>query len=196
MQEKRERWGMHKLPGSGKLFMSGLIMAGGSGKRFGDQLKFMEEISGRPIIKMALEFLFNVSCSIFICTRYDEMEFFQGIKIENEIHFILTEGGGYVRDLRSSVAMIDKFPLIVLGADSVILRENYMIKKLAESLVHGKDAVSFFNESGASGITIIRRKPGINEALEYENLLLDPGCMMNINTREDLEKARKIYCQQ
>ncbi len=185
--------GMHNSPGNRKLFMSGLIMAGGSGKRFGDQLKFMHEISGKPIIKMVLEFLSKVSCSIYLCTRFDEMKIFRGIQNENKIHFILTEGRGYVQDLRSSVAMIERFPLIVMGGDSVILKEDDLIRKIMESMALGKDEISFFNEHGASGITIIRRKPGIKESLDYENVMLGPGCIMNINTREDLENARKIY---
>lgn len=175
-----------------RLFSSALIMAGGSGKRFGDRLKFLHEIAGKPIIKHVMEFLAMVSVTQYICTRYDEMEYFERIR-RSGVRMILTEGNGYVQDLRSALSIIDMFPVIVMGGDAIILKEKVLIEKLKEYRASRKDSVSFFNEYGATGITAIRRKPESTESLSYENVMLEPGCVMNINTIEDLEKARIAY---
>lgn len=165
-----------------------LVMCGGRGSRLGYVEKPMLEIGGKRLIDMAIDEIESAMVeSIFVTSRYTpETE-----KYLKRQGFEVFRGGGrgYMEDLREVLNEYQIiFPVLNINSDLYYVSEG-VIREFVEFYFSSKfPAVSAVFEDGEyAGINAF---DPIFEWQEEEKIILSSNKVINIDTPEDLERAK------
>lgn len=198
--------------------MDAVVMAGGMGRRLGEDEKPLALLSGKPMISYVLEALL---CSkniqrIFAATSpkvKKTNEWLFDFKKKHDVEIIKTPGKGFVNDMIYAVETAGiKGNVFVIMADLPLVTSQLIdkiIKKYNESnmpalSVHIKlemctklglrPDVVFHKNNGLivpCGINILDANRIKEEQEDYNLVLEDEELVLNVNTQEDLEACER-----
>ncbi|MEM0162971.1 MAG: NTP transferase domain-containing protein [Thermoplasmata archaeon] len=167
--------------------MLGIIMAGGKSSRMNTE-KLILKVNGKMVIEYAIEAMQNSNVS----------EYYIAISPNAPLtarhlhdHVIDTEGKGYCEDIAFLISKF-KAPFLTLSGDSVFVRAqdiNELLDHYTKNSMAG--VVLIDNKINYIGLNIV--VPGHIDDEPY--YFKDPLLALNINTREDLERADNIMAE-
>jgi adenosylcobinamide-phosphate guanylyltransferase len=200
--------------------MDALVMAGGMGKRLGEDEKPLTLLCGKPLMHYVLDALLGSNSieNIFVATSprvkrtNDWLLDFK--KKHDNVEIIHTEGLGFVQDMIVAVEkaaiigsvfiMMADLPLVTSGLIDRIIEKYEEVNTPALS-VHMK--LDVFTKLGLRPDTVFHKKSdfivpcGINildagrihrEQEDYNLILEDEELALNVNAPEDLEVCEKF----
>jgi len=191
-----------------------LIMAGGRGTRFGNDLeKPMAKLLGKTLIRRVIEATKaskRISETYVAVTAYSSQTAEEAIKASAKV--IETVGQGYHEDLRQAVLKLNlNCPVLTISADLPLLNGEFLdeiIVKYEKSrkpaltvLVpveqcqkYGLHPTSLYEHEGkkyaVSGVNIIDGKLILEEQQQEVIISKRQEAVFNINTPKDLESAK------
>ncbi|MEM0318979.1 MAG: NTP transferase domain-containing protein [Fervidicoccaceae archaeon] len=169
-----------------------VVMAGGEGRRFGNPEKFMEKVCGEPILSRLVKQLERLCVHIVLALSHRTEEVCSAFGDELAISCVELPGRDYVEDLGMVVRALPK-PLLVAAADLVISYESLLgfveiALELRTSIVTA-EAVGDGSPS-LLGLSLFHEERG-----EWVNVLLDGRSAVDVDERDDLERAERV-CRQ
>lgn len=193
--------------------MRALIMAGGAGSRLGRGEKPISLICGRPMISYITDAFRAAGCQpVVVVSRKTPMT--ANWCRAQDIAIIPTGGDGFIGDMEHAVRTLQEdAPLIISVADIPCITSAIVMKILHSYHECGKDALSAWVpayrvkscrgsmpyhediggiDSCPAGVNILRGDRIGAEQEEFALLLDEPQLAMNVNTREDLERAERF----
>ncbi|HJJ85742.1 MAG TPA: NTP transferase domain-containing protein [Methanocorpusculum sp.] len=194
--------------------MLALILAGGEGSRLRLGEKALVTVAGRPMLSRVIEAFAQADVEPVVVTSH-KTPFTRNFCRANDIEFIDTEGAGYVEDMCEAVSLSgEDGPLFTAAADIPYLTADIINTVRDAYFKSGKPAcstwipISICEEFGM----LPRYKEIINgvcatpcalniltgslagEVQDEEAVLLhEPGLAFNVNTREELAAAEKMF---
>ncbi|MGC8496385.1 MAG: NTP transferase domain-containing protein [Thermoplasmata archaeon] len=169
--------------------MLGIIMAGGKSSRMGSE-KLVLKVHGKVVIEYAIEAMQNskvseyyiaISPNASLTARY----------LGNRERLLDTQGNGYCEDIALLISRF-KVPFLTLSGDSMFVKSTH-IDELIDHYTRNSMAsvVIVDNKINYVGLNIV--VPGNIDDEPY--YFKDPLLALNINTREDLERADSIMAE-
>ncbi len=191
-------------------FVSGIVLAGGESRRMGRRNKALLEIGGRPIVSLIVQTLSEVFLDVIIVTNSPDQFKFLGLPMFQDLRRGFGALGGIYTGLscckgdygflvacdmpfiRRSV--IEHMLSRLQGQDVVIPRIRGRLEPL--HAIYSRACVPYMRELIARGdrkILNLFDQVNVLEIPETELAPLDPDLQFvaNLNTLEDLEKARR-----
>jgi len=192
-----------------KYNISGVILAGGEGKRLGDKPKTEIIIGGRKIISRMLDVIRDIFNDIIIVAnspeRYSELE---NCRIIGDIY----PGSGPLGGIHAAMKASEKEAVFVFAGDMPFLNKDLIIRQIGKYTKNKMPAMvpvlngleeplhAIYKNSLSDKIEEILRepaKPAIKDFLknirighmELQSSLEIMKAFTNINTSSDLEKA-------
>jgi molybdopterin-guanine dinucleotide biosynthesis protein A len=110
----------------GKSRISGVILAGGTGKRFGGKAKYNIIVSGKTIISRMLEVLSDIFDEILIVTANNNQDKFEGFRVIHDEFVNIGPLGGVHVSLKQSEADA----IFVFAGDMPLLNKEIILKQL------------------------------------------------------------------
>jgi len=191
-----------------------LIMAGGTGERFGGDIeKPMIKLLGKPLIKKVIEATKaskRISATYVAVTLYNSQTAEEAAKASVKV--VKTDGHGYHADLRQAVLKLNlTCPVLTISSDLPLLNGEFLdeiIDKYEKSrkpaltvLVpiescrkYGVYPTSFYEHRGktyaVSGVNVIDGQRILEEQQQEVVICRKPEATFNINTPKDLESAK------
>ncbi|HUK92791.1 MAG TPA: NTP transferase domain-containing protein [Methanomicrobiales archaeon] len=193
--------------------MHALILAGGEGTRLGMGEKPLVTICGRPMVSRVIDAFTSAGLEVTVVASTRTPMTLNYLRAQG-IPFYRAMGRGYVDDIIEAVTELGiKAPLFTSVADIPCIRPEHL-KRIQEAyfsqdrpalstwiprdLCHADGPMAPCTEmvegvpSVPVGVNILTGE-GIREPQdEYKLLLRDPALALNVNTREDLEEARRV----
>ncbi|NAZ13660.1 MAG: NTP transferase domain-containing protein [Desulfurococcales archaeon] len=170
-----------------------LIMAGGSGSRFKDPLKYMREICGESILKRLIRQLKLVCVNIIIVASDKSLYKISDLCREDfNIDCVETSGHDYVSDLIIMLSSIRARPILISGAD-VFIRSIDILIDFINKAFSLKDAniinlaVYENDQEKLIGLSIFFDDRGV-----WRNISYDSDEVFDIDTYEDLRRAENV----
>ncbi|MCE4607708.1 MAG: NTP transferase domain-containing protein [Caldisphaeraceae archaeon] len=175
------------------LIRASLIMAGGKGSRFGSSVKpFLRVCEKSPILNVIEEALKLSNIAFIAVSDYTTSYAKEAIdksKYSGHILMIYTPGKGYAIDISLALGVIRERPLLVLPADYPFLTEKTIEKFLRLSLAYDEPVISLAQNGNFTGISLFKG----HSYERWKSINIDGGKeFLNINTPEDLSKARSM----
>lgn len=190
--------------------MRALIMAGGSGSRLNSGEKALVLICGQPMIAYVVHAFQEAGCEPVVAGSV-QTPMTSNWCHANGIAYCKTERLGYVNDMARAVQSLDEeHPLFISVSDIPCITAD-IVKTIARAYdSFGKDALSTWVpaamvtacresmpyreringvEACPAGINIIRGDRAGEEQDEHRLLLSEPGLALNVNTRQDRDRA-------
>ncbi len=194
--------------------MLALILAGGEGSRLRLGEKALVTVAGKPMLSRVIDAFVKADVEPIVVTSH-KTPFTRNFCRANDIEFIDTEGVGYVEDMCEAVLMSgEDGPVFTSAADIPYLTASIINNVRDRYFASGKPACSTWipielcEKYGTKPRyrEIICGVPAtpcalniflgsqVTEVQEEETILLhEPGLAFNVNTREELEAAEKIF---
>ena len=188
--------------------MLALILAGGEGSRLRLGEKALVTVAGRPMLSRVIEAFAEADVEPVVVTSH-KTPFTRNFCRANDIEFIDTEGAGYVEDMCEAVALSgEDGPLFTAAADIPYLTADIVNTVREAYFASGKPAcstwipISLCEEYGMlpryretiNGVLNILTGALVDDVQEEEAVLLhEPGLAFNVNTREELAAAEKMF---
>ena len=196
--------------------MLALILAGGEGSRLRLGEKALVPVAGRPMLSWVIEAFSEAEVEPVVVTSH-KTPFTRNFCRANDIEFIDTEGAGYVEDMCEAVALSgEDGPLFTAAADIPYLTAEIVNTVRNAYFASGKPAcstwipISLCEEYGmlpryrevVCGVSAtpcalnILTGSLVEDVQEEEAVLLHkPGLAFNVNTREELAAAEKMFAK-
>ncbi|MBE6507157.1 MAG: 5-deoxyadenosylcobinamide phosphate nucleotidyltransferase [Methanocorpusculum parvum] len=194
--------------------MLALILAGGEGSRLRLGEKALVTVANRPMLSWVIDAFSEAGVEPVVVTSH-KTPFTRNFCRANDIECIDTEGVGYVEDMCEAVMMSgEEGPLFTAAADIPCLTAEIIHSVREAHLTSGKPAcstwipISLCEEYGMlpryreviGGVAAtpcalnILTGAFVSEVQEEEAVLLhEPGLAFNVNTREELAAAEKMF---
>ena len=194
--------------------MLALILAGGEGSRLRLGEKALVPVAGRPMLSWVIEAFSEAEVEPVVVTSH-KTPYTRNFCRANDLEFIDTEGAGYVEDMCEAVALSgEDGPLFTAAADIPYLTAEIVNTVRNEYFASGKPAcstwipISLCEEYGmlpryrevVCGVSAtpcalnILTGSLVDDVQEEEAVLLhEPGLAFNVNTREELAAAEKMF---
>jgi molybdopterin-guanine dinucleotide biosynthesis protein A len=190
--------------------VSCIVLAGGEGRRLGTDKAFLR-IDNRVLIEEIVEKMAHIGDEVIIVTNSPQKYSYLGTRLVGDVYLGKGVLGGIYSGLRAarndySLAVACDMPFLNLnllrymillspGYDVVIPRVGGLTEPL--HAIYSKDCLQPMERLlSAGGLRIIDFFPEVQVRYveEEEIRLFDPQCLsfFNINTPEDLEKARSL----
>jgi molybdenum cofactor guanylyltransferase len=194
--------------------ITGIVIAGGSGKRFGKN-KALIEINNKPLVKLVIEDLSKVVDQVIVVTSAGQYDSIAGTGIKDKIILDIIPGKAAMGGVYTGLISSNSFYSIVVACDMPLLSPEllkYMISvapgndavvpRIGEYIeplhaVYSKDCIPHIKDLLDGDelsfhtlmATINTRYVSVDEIEKY-----DPGhlSMFNINTVADLERIKKV----
>ena len=196
--------------------MLALILAGGEGSRLRLGEKALVPVAGRPMLSWVIEAFCEAEVEPVVVTSH-KTPYTRNFCRANDLEFIDTEGAGYVEDMCEAVALCgEDGPLFTAAADIPYLTAEIVNTVRNEYFASGKPAcstwipISLCEEYGmlpryrevVCGVSAtpcalnILTGSLVDDVQEEEAVLLhEPGLAFNVNTREELATAEKMFAK-
>jgi len=193
--------------------MRTVIMAGGSGSRLNSGEKALILICGQPMIAYVVRAFREAGCEPVVAGSVRTPMTLNWCRANN-IPVCKTDGRGYVDDMVQAVQSLDEeHPLFISVSDIPCITADIVttISRAYDS--SGKDALSTWVpaamvtacresmpyreriggiEACPAGINILRGDRAGEDQEEFRLLLSEPGLALNVNTRQDRDRAEAI----
>ena len=170
-------------------FRSVIIMGGGKGTRLGNSEKGMLQINGRPIVDSLFEFFANKTDFVLFCgSRNTPLSSKRATDLG--MHLCHAIGDDYRVDLRFCLEETRRLPALVVPSDLYILDRERLSSALAFAISLEADLVTLTQEGSFTGVSVFRKVPVNDDALEFLTLEVPGEFGVNINTTGDLKRAR------
>lgn len=193
--------------------MRALIMAGGSGSRLNSGEKALILICGQPMIAYVIRAFREAGCEPVVAGSVRTPMTANWCRV-NGIAYCRTDGRGYVDDMAQAVQSLDEeHPLFISASDIPCITAD-IVKTISRGYDSaGKDALSTWVPAAMvtacresmpyreridgvdacpAGINIIRGDRAGEEQEEYRLLMNEPGLALNVNTRQDRDRAETL----
>lgn len=162
-------------------------MAGGKSSRMNTE-KLILKVQNRAVIEYAIDAMQNSKVSEYYIAISPNAPA-TAKYLNNRDHILLTHGAGYGEDIAFLLSIFNT-PFLTLSADSLFITSNEI-----------DEIIDHFTKNSMAGVVLINNiinyiglnivVPGnIDDELYY---FKDPLLALNINTRENLETANKIF---
>jgi adenosylcobinamide-phosphate guanylyltransferase len=196
--------------------MLALIMGGGAGTRLGLGEKPLVTVGGKPLIGPVISAFEQAGCEVLVVLTPHTPYTANWCRV-HAIPTLMTRGKGYIEDLCEAVYEVEeKGPLFTSVSDLPFLRPSTLVQINAQYQESGKPACStwvpqeLLEEWGVSchyadrvegmmacpsGINIVLGSMIGEEQEEIRLVIPSLDLALHVNTRSDLEIARK-YIQQ
>ena len=190
--------------------MYALIMAGGAGSRLNLGEKPLIQICGRPLLSYVIDAFRDAGCEPVVAASFQTPMTLNWCRA-NGIEFCKTEGAGYIEDMVSAVGMLEEEkPLFVSASDLPCITTDIIHTITGAYRLSGKDACSVWvpetlvtsSSEGMpyreeiqgitacpAGVNILKGALIAQPQNELQLILEEPRLALNVNTKEDLEKA-------
>jgi len=190
--------------------MYALIMAGGAGSRLNLGEKPLIQICGRPLLSYVIDAFRDAGCEPVVAASFQTPMTLNWCRA-NGIEFCKTEGAGYIEDMVSAVGMLEEEkPLFVSASDLPCITTDIIHTITGAYRLSGKDACSVWvpetlvtsSSEGMpyreeiqgitacpAGVNILKGALIVQPQNELQLILEEPRLALNVNTKEDLEKA-------
>ena len=190
--------------------MYALIMAGGAGSRLNLGEKPLIQICGRPLISYVIDAFQGAGCEPVVAASFQTPMTLNWCRA-NGIEFCKTDGAGYIEDMVSAVGMLEEEkPLFVSASDLPCITTDIIHTITGAYRLSGKDACSVWvpetlvtsSSEGMpyreeiqgitacpAGVNILKGALIVQPQNELQLILEEPRLALNVNTKEDLEKA-------
>lgn len=194
--------------------MLALILAGGEGSRLRLGEKALVPVAGRPMLSWVIDAFSEADVEPVVVTSH-KTPYTRNFCRANDIEFIDTEGAGYVEDMCEAVSLSgEEGPLFTSAADIPYLTAEIVNTVREAYFASGKPAcstwipISICEEYGmlpryrevVCGVEAtpcalnILTGSLVDSVQEEETVLLhEPGLAFNVNTREELAAAEKMF---
>jgi len=196
-----------------------LIMAGGKGTRFGgDTEKPMAQFMGKPLIRRVIEATREskrISKTYVAVTSYSPETAKEAAEASAKV--IETDGKGYHEDMQQAIAKANlNCPVLVISSDLPLVTGEFLDEIISEYEESGKpaltvvipedaykeygiSAVSLYEHNGkrygVSGINIVDGRRIMEEQEQEVLVSRRPEAAFTVNSREDLETAKRYLTQ-
>ncbi len=190
--------------------MYALIMAGGAGSRINLGEKPLIQICGRPLLSYVIDAFRGAGCEPLVAASFQTPMTLNWCRA-NGIEFCKTDGAGYIEDMVSAVGMLEEEkPLFVSASDLPCITPDIINTITGAYRLSGKDACSVWvpetlvtsSSEGMpyreeiqgitacpAGVNILKGALIAQPQNELQLILEEPRLALNVNTKEDLEKA-------
>lgn len=166
-----------------------VIMAGGEGRRLGNPLKFMLEVCGEPIITRLINQLSNKCKHIIVVLTHRTLKTSPKLQSNYMVNCIELPGRDYVEDLSIVLKALPK-PALVVAAD-IVMKDEVLTKFINDALKLTTNVVSaqVISEGRPTlvGLSMFHEEGG-----RWINVLVSSGGIIDVDTYNDLERARSI----
>jgi len=170
-----------------------VILAGGSGSRFGDPEKILHEVApGVKILDLLVEIVKTHAKIIIIATSLRHRQVIEWAHAR-DIDVIVTGCRDYCEDYCTLINMLRKRPLLVLCGD-LILSPNVIDKLLSERPSGNVDMLCLCKDDQALGVDIVyasRCTLGVPLSWRCINVG-ERDLVLDVDLPEDLEYARQV----
>ena len=190
--------------------MHALIMAGGSGSRLNLGEKPLILIGGKPMVSYVIDAFLSAGFEPVVAASPRTPMTVNWCRAHG-ISVCKADGGGYIEDMISAVRIMDEqLPLFICVSDIPCITPE-IIRTVAEAYYSsGRDSCSVWVPAGLvrscrevmpyrkdvrgieacpAGVNILRGDLIDQPQDELEVLLNEPGLALNVNTRDDRERA-------
>ena len=196
--------------------MLALILAGGEGSRLRLGEKALVTVAGRPMLSWVIDAFSEAEVEPVVVTSH-KTPYTRNFCRANDLEFIDTGGAGYVEDMCEAVALSgEDGPLFTAAADIPYLTAEIVNTVREAYFASGKPAcstwipISLCEEYGmlpryretVCGVSAtpcalnILTGSLVEDVQEEEAVLLhEPGLAFNVNTREELAAAEKMFAK-
>ena len=196
--------------------MLALILAGGEGSRLRLGEKALVPVAGRPMLSWVIDAFSEAEVEPVVVTSH-KTPYTRNFCRANDLEFIDTDGAGYVEDMCEAVALSgEEGPLFTAAADIPYLTAEIVNTVRNAYFASGKPAcstwipISLCEEYGmlpryrevVGGVSAtpcalnILTGSLVDDVQEEEAVLLhEPGLAFNVNTREELAAAEKMFAK-
>lgn len=194
--------------------MLALILAGGEGSRLRLGEKALVTVAGRPMLSWVIDAFSEADVEPVVVTSH-KTPYTRNFCRANDIEFLDTEGIGYVEDMCEAVSLSgEEGALFTAAADIPYLTADIVNTVCDAYFASGKPAcstwipLSLCEEYGMKpryrevicgvaatpcALNILTGALTGEEQEEEEVLLNEPGLAFNVNTREELAAAEKMF---
>jgi GTP:adenosylcobinamide-phosphate guanylyltransferase len=165
-----------------------LVMAGGSGSRMANPQKFLLEIGNESILKRLIRILNSWGLKIYVAATHSNEHDIRSICEGCQI--LVTSGAGYAKDLHAALKKVKSFPVLVIGADTVVLDSMALRSCIESACDKDSDLVNIINTGTGFSASLFRRPPVYEEeVLVHTDFISSCEAALNINTPEDFRHA-------
>lgn len=171
-----------------KIAVSALLMAGGKGTRISNPDKFLLPFGSSTIIGNLLATIKNYADRTFICGHTNKKAFQELLK-GGGIEYIEGTGKGYVSDLNFSLNRIKSFPVLVVPADTVVVRKEVLEEFIREFSKTKTELLTMVDGKGPTGISLFNRIPSGMDEIPHKNFRAEEDDIININSEADYARA-------
>jgi len=168
--------------------MLAVVMCGGRGRRIGNLEKPMLRVNGRILIDYVIREL-EIACldAIFVTSKHapktDEFLRKRGYEV------FMARGEGYMNDLREAVeeyCLIE--PISTINSDLYFRKEGILLSIIDFYFKTDSPALCcIYNDGRLVGINVF---DPFHELQREENFIIDEDDVVNIDTFQDLRRAR------
>ncbi len=168
--------------------MLAVVMCGGKGRRIGNLEKPMLRVKGKILIEYAIQEL-EIACldAIFVTSKHTPKTY-EFLK-ERGYEVFMAMGEGYMKDLRYAVeeyGLIE--PILTINSDLYFRREGILLGIIDFYFKTDSPALCCIYRGGrAVGINVF---DPFHELQREENFIIDEDDVVNIDTFQDLRRAR------
>ena len=170
-----------------------LIMAGGRGERIKNPVKFLLPLADSSVLERLITDVQQISDRIWICTTESSLPFLKNISMVGKTSLIVGHGNGYHEDLNYALNTIKNVPVFVIPADTVII-DRTLLKFLISCMEKAKSSLVNLKQNGEfTGISVFLSTP-VNkiQSIPFEDVEISGSKIVNINTLEDYERAKRL----
>ena len=193
--------------------MLALILAGGEGTRLGMGEKPLVTLCGRPMITFVIDAFTGADLEVMVIASPHTPMTVNYLRARG-IPFCRAAGKGYMEDIVEAVLELGvRTPFFTSVADIPCLRPEHITRIRTTYEAQGRQALSTWIPrdlchadgpmapctevvggvpSVPVGVNILTGEGIRKPQDEYQLLLRDPALALNVNTREDLEEARRV----
>lgn len=167
-----------------------LLLAGGAGTRFSDPAKFLRELCGESIAGRLVRQLEELCEYVVIALSYRTIGRARALCENPRALCVELPGSGYVDDLNLALRSLPK-PVLAVAAD-VVARDGAIRNFLESAKLRSVDVVTAVVEDRPGqqnpvGLALFNREEG-----SWDTVVLDSDDVVDVDTREDLEKAGRL----
>lgn len=155
-------------------------------------LKFLLPLGDRSIIGNLLDDVAKFSRNIWVCSSPDTTVLLKKEMGRNIFGIIETQGSDYVTDTALALKRITRVPILVVPADTVVIRLDVLYDFINGYANRENGIVELLLEGEFTGISLYGKIPEGMEDLPYEEIDSHGEWMINVNTDHDYRRALQL----